>query len=522
MVRAQVNKPAFFPAIGAAVVIVLATGSASLAADESSAMALYARTVDAICTIRTRSPAKPETVGSGFVVSADGLVASSLHVVEGAEAIRVKCGKGKFADASLASFDREADLVVLRTTPTGSRPLRISDNSGDPPVGQGIYVIGNPEGLESTMSSGLVSGMRQIGGVRLIQISAPVSHGSSGGPVMLEGGEVIGVTLSQLASGQNLNFAVPARQLKQLIRRAYDARPRTIGGTRSGGKLVEKPRTLEVVLLSRSFWEDLDWSKISTNSLLKDVGVTMNIVELAEDAERITELGERSAQSFLGIQVHARLLARRSADNQVVFLSLDKVGTPDIASCKRISKALEEGLGPATTSNDLSWARAPGEYELASQWAIGKTRINWYCALVLRPFIGSEAMPWVTVGLSAWPAEHAPKVGRNIWVRCSGSIVMKGSLRGYSDETPIPFSKFVYGINEEQRQISSADARPLAEAKIEGNVVRFSFTRGGRTVSAMIDRSDGRYAESITRPNDRFRGEAEGSCEQFDPSAKKF
>jgi len=98
-------------------------------------------------------------------------------------------------------------------------------NSDAVQVGDSVYAVGNPEGLEGTFSQGIVSGIRESGGDRLLQITAPISPGSSGGPVLNEKGEVIGVSVATFRDGQNLNFAVPSAQLKELLSKAGPLMP---------------------------------------------------------------------------------------------------------------------------------------------------------------------------------------------------------------------------------------------------------------------------------------------------------
>lgn len=96
-------------------------------------------------------------------------------------------------------------------------------------IGDDIYVAGNPEGLEGTLSSGIVSAMREITGHKLLQITAPISPGSSGGPVMDAYGEVIGVAVATFKEGQNLNFAVPSSYVKKMLAAIGSASPLNAG-----------------------------------------------------------------------------------------------------------------------------------------------------------------------------------------------------------------------------------------------------------------------------------------------------
>jgi S1-C subfamily serine protease len=159
-------------------------------------------------------------LGSGFFVRSSGLLLTNFHVVENAELVGAKLPKESitFWAKTARGFDLDNDLVVLnvelQTHTVRSLSLGDSDNVR---VGEPIVVVSNPEGLEQTVSNGLISGIRELDGRKLFQITAPISEGSSGGPVFNERGEVIGVIVSSLESGQNLNFAVPINYAKPML-----------------------------------------------------------------------------------------------------------------------------------------------------------------------------------------------------------------------------------------------------------------------------------------------------------------
>ena len=168
---------------------------------------------------------QPLSLGSGFFVGA-GEIASNLHVVEGAARGYAKLvGKKKKHDLKvITAVDLYRDLVVLKIVDTGSNVLTLG-NSDDVQVGEPVYAVGNPQGLEGTFSQGVVSGIREVGTDKLLQITAPISPGSSGGPVMNSYGEVIGVSVATFRGGQNLNFTIPSNYLKVLLERSGPAQP---------------------------------------------------------------------------------------------------------------------------------------------------------------------------------------------------------------------------------------------------------------------------------------------------------
>jgi len=161
------------------------------------------------------------SLGSGFFLP-DGRIATNRHVVEGATRMTAQAanerelGSAQYAEA----VGRTADLAILPRIATPPATLTLANRLPEP--GESVVVIGAPEGLSNTVSTGIVSAIRSIQGRTLVQISAPISHGSSGGPVLNMRGEVIGVSVSVLSEGQNLNFAVPATELVTLAQQRPD------------------------------------------------------------------------------------------------------------------------------------------------------------------------------------------------------------------------------------------------------------------------------------------------------------
>ncbi|MFZ1701300.1 MAG: trypsin-like peptidase domain-containing protein [Pyrinomonadaceae bacterium] len=155
--------------------------------------------------------------GSGFFVAADRII-TNRHVIERSTRVQVHLHDGrKFPVKGVLAVDGEGDLALLQVElPRGvAVPLPIV--RAEPQEGESIVVIGNPYGLEGSVSNGIVSAVREISGYgKIIQITASISPGSSGSPVVNMAGQVIGVATLQAAEGQNLNFAVPAERISQL------------------------------------------------------------------------------------------------------------------------------------------------------------------------------------------------------------------------------------------------------------------------------------------------------------------
>jgi hypothetical protein len=183
-----------------------------------SAAQLYKQINPSVVFIRT-----DQGGASGFCIGTNGLIATSLHAVDGAGSVSIAFRSGLTIDSvELLAADSSTDLAILRANNSRCSPASLGD-SGTLQPGQRIYVIGNPlarNDLAGSISDGLVSGIRVLEGKRrVIQISAPLSPGNSGGPVVSGEGNVVGIVAFKLTAGELLNFAVPIEELKALSAR---------------------------------------------------------------------------------------------------------------------------------------------------------------------------------------------------------------------------------------------------------------------------------------------------------------
>lgn len=189
--------------------------------------------------------------GSGFFIRANHVI-SARHLFEGAASARVRLHDGRTsAVAGVLDEDERQDLILLQLPMDAvSRPLKVV---GDlPSVGERVVVAGSPLGLEFSLSDGIVSAIRDLPRYgRVIQITAPLSVGSSGSPVVNLRGQVVGVATLQMNGGQNINFAVPGRRLAAL--RPGERRPLT---ARFGRLAPADPRTWMLVRLDASRSDD--------------------------------------------------------------------------------------------------------------------------------------------------------------------------------------------------------------------------------------------------------------------------
>lgn len=158
-------------------------------------------------------------LGTGFVVSSDGLVATNLHVIGESRPISVQLADGtKKEVVSIHATERALDLAIIRIAADNLTPLELGD-SDDVQQGEAVVIVGNPHGLNHSVVSGVVSGRREIDGVSMLQLAIPVESGNSGGPVLDRQGRVQGIVTLKSAVTDNLGFAVAINALKPLLER---------------------------------------------------------------------------------------------------------------------------------------------------------------------------------------------------------------------------------------------------------------------------------------------------------------
>jgi putative serine protease PepD len=210
--------------------------SATTASDGPSLSArdIYRRAADSVAYI-TAGGTQGSATGTGFVVDANGLIVTNEHVVDGSSDITVKLGDGKAQRAEVVGQDKSTDLALLKIDTGGAKltPLKLADSS-KVQIGDATFAIGNPFGLEDTLTTGVVSATERrisapdgfsIDGV--LQTDAALNPGNSGGPLLDDQGEVIGVN-SQIESSSSGNgssqgantgvgFAIPSNTVRKII-----------------------------------------------------------------------------------------------------------------------------------------------------------------------------------------------------------------------------------------------------------------------------------------------------------------
>ncbi len=204
--------------------------SAALAETCTEALAtLYERVSPAVVSIQAMkiNKAKPQrrfetVVGSGFVIDKDGQFLTNAHVVDGAASLSVTLDAGTKVGARVIGLDPVLDVALLRIDASGPHPVVRLGDSATVKVGDDVVTLGNPIGLDQTMTRGIISGLnRLLPGISdepMIQTDAPINPGNSGGPLVDRCGMVIGINTFITEDAQGIGFAVPVNAVKAILR----------------------------------------------------------------------------------------------------------------------------------------------------------------------------------------------------------------------------------------------------------------------------------------------------------------
>ena len=244
----------------------------SFFAAAQSAELVYKNNVNSTVTIETEIGQ-----GSGFFVGTN-LIATNYHVIEGAtEAFcYTNSSAAKYEIEGYAAVDKEVDLVILKVKGLNKPAIKMAASTPTP--GQKVYVLGSPKGLPATITDGIVSGLRDWDGTKLIQISAPISHGSSGGPVLNANGLLVGIAVGAFEDGQNLNFAIPKSNLDLLLgfKKSYATPLSSLAGgfeKTTPKKPISTTPTFKTVKIGDQVWsaDNLNTDRFANGDLIPEM-----------------------------------------------------------------------------------------------------------------------------------------------------------------------------------------------------------------------------------------------------------
>lgn len=180
------------------------------------ASSIYERAAPSVVFITCIDARGRGSSGSGVILRADGIIATNFHVINDATAAKVQLSNGDvYDDVSVIDTDERKDIAIIKIKAVNLPVLAVVDSDAVK-IGAAIYTIGSPRGLTGSLSSGIVSSLRpanelspELTGFRIIQFTAPISPGSSGGALLDDTGRLLGLVFAFKPGGQNLNLAIP-------------------------------------------------------------------------------------------------------------------------------------------------------------------------------------------------------------------------------------------------------------------------------------------------------------------------
>lgn len=242
-----------------------------------NAKEIAAKTLNSTVSIfMTDNSSQLKSLGSGVIIG-DNLIVTNYHVIDGAYSGYIKLNK---SDTQLKidgylNIDIKNDLALLKVSGNEVRNI-IALNEGEIEVGEDVYAAGNPQGLTGTFSDGIVSAIRVIEGKELIQITAPISPGSSGGPVVSSSGKLVGIAVGAYTNGQNLNFAIPAKHVLNLLSSKKEIQPINSLFKPSNPTVPKNSLKVQGIELRNIIWGDDDYAHDFDFQQLREFSIKNN------------------------------------------------------------------------------------------------------------------------------------------------------------------------------------------------------------------------------------------------------
>lgn len=424
-------------------------------------------------------------LGTGFLVTASGVFVTNYHVIGGIYPAQVRLANGDVYDSiSVVDTDERKDIAVLKVKGF-DLPFVPLGNSDSVKIGQEVVVIGNPRGLEGTVTDGLVSAVRDTGaGYKVFQISAPISPGSSGSPVFEKTGQVVGVATATIKDGQNLNFAVPINYVRGMISEkekmsleefSKSAKPKLIDTSTGMAKLDADEWGKRIAPIMRKVFEGLDYGQFGSRETLEP-----HLKRFRPDKFAISPFVYVGRQKLL--DAADELESFRPADAELSGCHEDL-----LRAARRFAEAAGKQLDLLKTVPSKGWAdynSGIGEVSaLVSAAAEGssddKNLVRVYekhCpkqAAVLPCWMRSSAHP-----------EDLPTVrlGFQSFVSRDDVSVLDVEKDGPADKAKIKPGDVIVGVENGPRFKTCEDWNAFMKTKKPGDEVKFEILRAGKTL----------------------------------------
>ena len=286
------------------------------------------------------------SLGSGFIIDEQGYILTNNHVIEKADKIKVILSDEKEFDAEVMGRDSKTDIALIKIETT--KPLQpvTMGNSDELQVGEWVIAIGNPFGLEHTVTAGIVSAKGRVIGSGpyddFIQTDASINLGNSGGPLINMRGEVIGINTAIIAGGPGIGFAIPINMAKQILSQLKEKGEVTRGWL---GVMIQKvtPELAKQFGLEKS--EGALVAQVMEDSPAEKAGIKREDIIIEFDRQKIhkmTELSRIAANTPVGKQVEVKVI--RQGREKTLNVVVGELKEEKVAAAEGFTTEKELGL----------------------------------------------------------------------------------------------------------------------------------------------------------------------------------
>ena len=365
---ASSSRATFIAVLALLPVAVLAQSSPQTTAQQFDSTEITKKVAPAVVLIKGTTDSG-DVLGTGVIISGDGKIATNLHVVQNLRNGGVQLASGeKFDSFSVSAFDARKDIAIIKI-PGFDLPFVPLGNSNNIQVGEPVLVVGSPLGLQGSVTTGVISSMRDDpagGGFKVLQTDAAANPGNSGGPLVNRQSELIGIITFKIVGGENLNFAIPVNYLRGLM----DSPVSVISLDELRLKLGNAPDAFKSDVFP-THWKSLlsgttkilrrDGDRIYVETVLPDAEKNIgcfNLAELQKKDDSFKGTGRSSCvcQFTKGLGVYARTFTNRFTDQSEIEIT--KIGPTRIEG-----RAMVRATGTKFDCQKGTYSKPPSEWQ---------------------------------------------------------------------------------------------------------------------------------------------------------------
>lgn len=309
-----------------------------------------------------RQPHTQRSLGSGFIISQDGYILTNGHVIDGADEIKIKLSDGRTFKATVKGADQKLDLALLKIEEEVELPIASLGDSDELKIGEWVMAIGNPFGLEQTVTAGIISAKGRVIGAGpyddFIQTDASINPGNSGGPLFNAAGQVVGINTAIIAGGQGIGFAIPINTVKTILEQL-----RTSGRVTRGWLGVSIQQMTPELAESFDLEQDSGAivAEVIEDSPAEDAGIKRGDVIFSFDGHEIKEMRDLPRLvAATPVDERVKLKVLRDGKPITLNITIGKLSEKDTGSQLSFGNSNSDKLGLALEEIDSVTAQKYG------------------------------------------------------------------------------------------------------------------------------------------------------------------